>query len=70
MPQDPRNSVGDAEQGRFEADAGVPQRWLTLWQREPSDQPALLDAAFIKKSMGADSHDGPPLGGTGRLPQG
>ena len=69
MPKDPRNSVGDAEQGQ-QVDAGVPQRWLTLWQREPSDQPALLDAAFLNKSMGIDSHDGPQDGGTGRLPQG
>lgn len=68
MHQDPRNSVG-AEQGH-KADAGVPQRWLTLWQREPSDQPALLDAAFIRQSMNLRSHDGPRIGGTGRLPQG
>lgn len=68
MSEDQRNSVG-AEQGH-KADAGVPQRWLTLWQREPGDQPALLDAAFIRKSMGIHGHDGPQVGGTGRLPQG
>jgi hypothetical protein len=67
MPEDPQNSVG-AEQGQV--DAGVPQRWLTLWARESSDQPALLDAAFISKSMRWSSHDGPQTGGTGRLPQG
>jgi hypothetical protein len=67
MPKDQQNSVG-AEQGQV--DAGVPQRWLTLWTREPSDQPALLDAAFISKSMDQRSHDGPPTRGTGRLPQG
>jgi hypothetical protein len=67
MPEDRQNSVG-AEQGQV--DAGVPQRWLTLWAREPSDQPALLDAAFITKSLEHSSHDGPQEGGTGRLPQG
>ena len=68
MSQDQQKSVG-AEQGQV--DAGVPQRWLPLWAREPgSDQPALLDAAFTKQSMDLRSHDGPRDGGTGRLPQG
>jgi hypothetical protein len=67
MPKDPQYSVGD-EQGQVSA--GVPQRWLTLWERGPSDQPALLDAAFIRKSMEHGSHDGPSTHGTGRLPQG
>jgi hypothetical protein len=70
MREDRQNSVG-AEQGQAEqADAGVPQRWLTLWARESGDQPALLDAAFIRKSLEHGSHDGPQDGGTGRLPQG
>jgi hypothetical protein len=66
MPKDHRNSVGEE---RFSA--GVPQRWLTLWESVPSDQPALLDAFFTNQSMGHDSHDGPSeVEGTGRLLQG
>jgi len=66
MPQDHRNPVGN---DKFSA--GVPQRWLTLWEREPSDQPALLDALFTDKSMDHGNHDGPSEAeGTGRLPQG
>jgi len=69
MRENHRYSVGDGEgNGAF---AGVPQRWLTLWQREPGDQPALLDAAFLGMSMDTGGHDGPSEAeGTGRLPQG
>ena len=68
MPKDHRNSVGSDEN---QISVGVPRRWLTLWQREPSDQPALLDAAFINQSMDQSGHDGPSEAeGTGRLPQG
>jgi len=65
MRQDPQNSVGENQ-----AFAGVPQRWLTLWERDPGDQPALLDTAFTRKSLEHGSHDGPSEEGTGRLPQG
>lgn len=67
MPTDHRNSVG----GDDRVSAGVPQRWLTLWELVPGDQPALLDAAFTSKSMDQSSHDGPSEAeDSGRLPQG
>jgi hypothetical protein len=67
MPENHHFSVGSDES----VSAGVPQRWLTLWERVPGDQPALLDAVFTSKSMDQSSHDGPSdAEGTGRLPQG
>jgi len=66
MPEGHQKSVGV----RRPASAGVPRRWLTLWERDPGDQPALLDAAFIRKSMTYGGHDGSPVKGSGRLPQG
>jgi len=68
MTKHHRYSVGRDED---QASVGVPQRWLTLWEEAPSDQPALLDAAFTSKSMAQSSHVGSSEDeDSGRLPQG